>query len=111
MNDSLIETTIEVMGKTYQIKCAAAQQDALLKASGYLEEKMRYFRQQGVTDFEKIAVITALNVIHQLLSFENQKENQLQMINQRLHELKDKMEHALMPGEQMEFAVAQEEYA
>ena len=99
MNDNIAETTIEVLGKVFQIKCAESQIPQLQKASEYLDEKMRYFRQQGIMEFEKVAVIAALNVVHQLLSHETQKENHLQAINQRLHNLQNKVDQAL----QLEF--------
>src|SRR5579872_4035189 len=95
MSDTIAETTVEVLGKTYQIRCAESQMASLQKASRYLDEKMRYFRQQGIIKFEKVAVIAALNVVHQLLTQESQKEMHLQIINQRLHDLKDKVEAAL----------------
>jgi cell division protein ZapA (FtsZ GTPase activity inhibitor) len=65
------------------------------KASDYLDEKMRYFRQQGMSEFDKVAIITALNIVDQLLNHESQKENHLQVINQRLHDLHNKVEQAL----------------
>jgi len=101
MND-ITETTVEVLGKTFQIKCAASQISSLQKASQYLNEKMQSFHAQGIWEFDKIAVIAALNIAHQLLTQEAQKENHLQAINQRLHDLQNKVECALMPSEQME---------
>lgn len=99
MNDKIIETTIEVLGKKMQIKCQESQVSALQKAAQLLHEKMIYFRTQGVLEFDKMAVIAALNFAHQLLNFEAQKENHLQNINQRLSDLQNKVDHAL---EQME---------
>lgn len=97
MSDTISETTVDVLGKTFQIKCAESQMASLQKASLYLDEKMRYFRQQGIVEFEKVAVIAALNVVHQFLSHESQKETHMQAINQRLHDLKNKVDHALQP--------------
>ncbi len=97
MSDKMVETTIDVLGKKIQIKCQETEVAALQKAAHCLAEKMTYFRSQGVMEFEKIAVIAALNLAHQLLGFEAQKENHLQTINQRLHDLHNKVDHALMP--------------
>lgn len=102
MSDLIAEMSIDVLGKTFQIKCAESQIEYLQKASHYLDEKMRYFRHQGIAEFDKVAVIAALNIVHQLLTQEAQKEGHMQAINQRLHELQAKVEQALMPIESME---------
>ena len=102
MSDAITEITIDVLGKIFQVKCVESQVAALQKAAQYLDEKMRHFRAQGIVEFDRIAVIAALNVVHQLLTQEAQKENDMQTINQRLHHLQDKVEQALMPSEQIE---------
>ncbi len=99
MNDPIAETTIEVLGKPFQIKCAESQKAYLEIASDYLDEKMRYFRQQGILEFDKVIVIAALNIVHQLLTQETQKENQMEGVNQRLRDLRDKVDQALMMNE------------
>lgn len=105
MSDTITETTtVEVLGRTFQIKCDESQIEDLQNASHFLDEKMRHFRQQGIGDFEKIAVIAALNIVHQLLTQEAQKEGHMQAINQRLHELQNKVELALMPYPPSELA-------
>jgi len=108
MNDNIAEMSIEILGKTFLIKCIESQISQLQKASNFLNEKMRYFRSQGIGDFDKIAVIAALNVVHQLLMQESLKETHMHAINQRLHELQDKVEQALMPCEQMELETIEE---
>ncbi|HSW92876.1 MAG TPA: cell division protein ZapA [Gammaproteobacteria bacterium] len=95
MNDSLVETTIQILGKLFQIKCPPSQMASVQNASDYLNDKMRYFRLQGMTEFDKVAVISALNIVDQLLTHESQKENQLQTINQRLQALIDKVDEAI----------------
>jgi len=102
MNDPVVETTIQVMGKLFQIKCPESQIASVQKASDYLDEKMRYFRQQGIPEFDKVAIITALNIVDQLLAEDSQKEHHLQAINQRLHDLHDKIEQALVSSDSVE---------
>jgi cell division protein ZapA len=98
----MTETTVNVLGKPFPIKCSESEIDSLQKAAAYLDEKMRHFRAQGITEFEKIVVISALNVVHELLTYDAKKENSLQAIQQRLLDMKNKIERALMPSEQME---------
>ncbi len=91
----MTEITIEVLNKPFQVKCPESEMALLQKAADYLDEKMRYFRAQGITEFEKIAIIAALNVTHELLTYDARKENSLQTIHERLLDLKNKIDCAL----------------
>ncbi|MEO8401553.1 MAG: cell division protein ZapA [Gammaproteobacteria bacterium] len=108
MTKNTAETTIEILGKSYQIKCPDTELSSLQRAACYLEEKMRDLHDaNNGFNVDRIAIIAALNVVHQLLTFENQKETHLGNINQRLHDLQNKIEHALMPTVQMELQPAE----
>lgn len=104
MTDPIADIMIDVLGKPFPIKCAESQKEYLQKAAEYLSEKMRYFRMQGIIEYEKIAVIAALNIVHQFLTQEAQKEGHLQNVNQRLEALQHKIDHALETTLQMENA-------
>lgn len=106
MNDTT-ETSIEIMGKAYQIKCPETEVNSLQCAAQYLEEKMRLIRASGILNLDRIAIITALNIAHQLLMLEQQKNQHAQLINQRLTELQSKVENALAQGGQMELRSAE----
>jgi len=63
--------TIEVhlLGRSYRIACEEGEREALLQAVAYLDAKMNEIRQAGkVTGNERIAVMAALNLAHELLS-------------------------------------------
>ena len=106
MTNDMTDTSIEIMGKTYQIKCPAAEINALQRAAQYLEEKMRLIRESGILHLDRVAIITALNVAHQLLTIEQQKNQYAHMVNQRLTELKVKVENALTHNTDMELQAA-----
>ena len=102
-----IETSIDILGKSYQIKCPADEVHSLQHAANQLEEKMQELREKGgILSADRIAVITALNIMHQLITIEHQKESCLAMINQRLQGLQTKIEHALSPALSMELQSA-----
>lgn len=96
MNDPIAETTIEVLGKPFQIKCVESQKAYLEKACDFLNEKVRYFRTQGILEFDKAVVIAALNIVHQFLTQETQKEGLMELVNQRLRDLHEKVDQALI---------------
>jgi len=63
--------TVEVnlLGRTYRVACDDDEREALMQAVAYLDAKMNEIRDAGkVTGAERIAVMAALNVAHELLS-------------------------------------------
>ena len=63
--------TIEVtlLGRTYRVACGDGEYEALMQAVAYLDGKMNDIRKNGkVMGAERIAVMAALNVAHELLS-------------------------------------------
>jgi cell division protein ZapA len=89
-------TTVEVLGKSYQIKCPDHEIDALQKAAEYLEEKMREIRQVNhVLSVDRIAVLAALNMTHQLLTVEHEKHAYKMMVDEKLAALQAKLDSAL----------------
>lgn len=86
-------TTVEVLGKSYQVKCPEHEVDALQQAASYLEEKMSEIRKVNhILSIDRIAVIAALNMTHQLLTVQQEKELYTQKINARLQELQNKID-------------------
>lgn len=107
MKNSIATTAIEIMGKSYQIKCPEVEISALKQSAKYLEEQMRLTREVGnVLCADKIAVITALNIVHQFITLERNNHSQLQTLTQRLHEIQNKIEIALAQNKQMELQPA-----
>ena len=63
-------TTVEVkiLDKEYLVACPQEEQEALLRAARHLDGKMREIRASGkVFGTERIAVMAALNITHELL--------------------------------------------
>lgn len=63
-------TTVEVkiLDKEYLVACPEEERDALLRAARHLDTKMREIRSSGkVFGTERIAVMAALNITHELL--------------------------------------------
>lgn len=98
-----MSTTIEMLGRVYQIKCEEKEIDSLQRAAQFLEDKMRNIRDSGkVLSIDRIAVLAALNIAHQYLALEIQNNNLQKMLEQRLLELQKKLETALITHSQME---------
>lgn len=96
MSNSLIEAPIYILGKNYQIKCTPADLNGLQKAALFLEEKMREVNDnKNVLNLDRVAIVAALNIIHELFSLEAKKQLELQNLYQRLETLQNKVETTL----------------
>ncbi len=64
-------STLEVfiLDKSYRINCPENEQESLRSSAQYLDRKMRDIRSSGkIIGLERIAVIAALNITHELLN-------------------------------------------
>jgi cell division protein ZapA len=60
---------INVMGREFRVACPENEQKGLLEAVDYLNKKMNEIRDNGkVIGLERIAIMAALNIAHELLS-------------------------------------------
>jgi cell division protein ZapA len=64
--------SVTILEKEYQVACPEDQQAELLLSARHLDEQMRAIRSTGkVIGLERIAVMAALNISHELLQTRN----------------------------------------
>ncbi|HEX6004971.1 MAG TPA: cell division protein ZapA [Burkholderiales bacterium] len=69
MNAESKALQINIMGREFRVACPEEEQKSLLEAVDYLNRKMQDIRSGGkVVGLERIAIMAALNVAHELLS-------------------------------------------
>lgn len=69
MNDESKSLDVMIMGKSYRVTCAPGEEKDLLAAVDYVDNRMSEIREGGRTmAIERLAVMTALNIAHELLS-------------------------------------------
>ncbi|MBV1872477.1 MAG: cell division protein ZapA [Gammaproteobacteria bacterium] len=88
--------TIQILGKDYHVSCAPDEELDLRRAASELNGKMSEIKANGKTiGLERIAVMAALNISHELL----QKDSELQTLKQdtqaRLGQLTNSLDNAL----------------
>lgn len=67
MNDAQT-VTVSILDKDYQVACPTEQEPELIVSASYLDKQMRSIRESGrVIGLERIAVMAALNLSHELL--------------------------------------------
>ncbi len=60
---------VNIMGREFTIACPPEERDSLLSAVSYLDKKMCDIRDAGkVVGAERIAMMAALNLAHELLT-------------------------------------------
>ncbi len=65
--------TVKILDKEYQVACPEEQQGELAVSARYLDKQMRSIRDSGkVIGLERIAVMAALNLSHELLQASEQ---------------------------------------
>lgn len=60
---------VTIMGREFRVACAPEEQEKLLAAVDYLDNKMREIRDAGkVIGVERIAIMAALNITNEFLN-------------------------------------------
>ena len=65
---------VTIMGRSYKVTCPDEERESLLQAVAYLDQKMGEIKSSGrVASVERIAVMAALNIAHELLEARAQR--------------------------------------
>ena len=73
MNQEPVTVTVNILGRDYQVAAPADEQQALEQSARYLDSQMRRIRNGGkVVGTERISVMAALNLAHELLTLRAQ---------------------------------------
>lgn len=88
--------TLQILDKEYRIACPAEERDNLESAARYLNDKMREIRSSGkVIGADRIAVMAALNITHELLHKQQRLESEANAQRHQVRDLFERVEHAL----------------
>ncbi|GMR06860.1 MAG: hypothetical protein BMS9Abin25_1492 [Gammaproteobacteria bacterium] len=93
---------ISILGKEYSVACPDEKRDELLVAASFLDQNMREIQQSGaVLGTERVAVMAALNIAHDLISLRENTGLTLEM-ETRIKTLRKNLEEALNGQAEME---------
>ena len=102
MPDSAKSVEVELLGRTYRVACEDNEREALMQAVAYLDGKMNEIRRAGkVMGAERIAVMAALNVAHELLSVRLGSGFDLGQAKQRISAIESRLEEAIAKQEKL----------
>jgi len=94
---------VHIFEKEYLIACPDEEREALFASAEFLTDKMKEIRDTGkIVGADRIAVMAALNMAHELLGQKTVKDDYQINISQRIRALQDKIDMALNQGNQLE---------
>ena len=91
-----LTVTLHILDKEYQIACPPDERYNLEEAGRHLDATMRDIRNRGkVIGLERIAVMAALNISHEMLSGNRQQHQLLTEQQQQITDLPPRLDQAL----------------
>ncbi len=97
--------SVKILDKEYQVACPPEQEAELMVSAKYLDKQMRGIRDSGkVIGLERIAVMAALNISHELLqaSEENGEPPEIAPSLESVNRINRKLDDALHQLRQLE---------
>jgi len=102
MSDAASTIEVSLLGRTYRVACADGEREALMQAVAYLDGKMNEIRKSGkVMGAERIAVMAALNVAHELLSVKLGASFDVGQAKRRLSAIESQLDAAIAKQEKL----------
>jgi cell division protein ZapA len=96
MAESAKTIEISILGRNYKIACEEGEREALMEAVAYLDAKMGEIKKAGkVSGTDRIAVMAALNIAHELLSLKLGNGFDLGQARRRISSIEAKLDAAI----------------
>ena len=93
---------VSIFGRSYRVACEDNEREALLQAVAYVDTKMNEVRKSAkVSGTERIAVMVALNMAHELLATKLDGGYDLGHLKRRLAAIESTVEAALASQEKL----------
>ena len=94
--------TVNILGKEYQVSCPEGEKDALIASAKLVHLNMEEIKASGkIVGVDRMAVMAALNLAHELIVLRADKDNDLYDMDQ-ICVLKDKVSAFLDEVRQLE---------
>lgn len=104
MKEEAVPVTVKILEKDYRIACAPNHKESLEDSARLLNDKMQEIRSSGkVIGSDRIAVMAALNLAHDLLQQQQHTANDNQL-SQHLRQLREKIDGVVNDSKQMEIS-------
>lgn len=102
MADSAKTIEVSILGRNYRVSCADGEREALMRAVDYLDAKMGEIKDTGkVNGTDRIAVMAALNIAHELLSMKVGAGFDIGDAKRRINSIEAKLDAAIAQQEKL----------
>jgi cell division protein ZapA len=102
MSDGADTVEVNLLGRTYRVACEEGERESLMQAVAYLDAKMNDIRKAGkVMGAERIAVMAALNVAHELLSIRVGSGFDVGKAKRRINAIESQIDEAIAKQENL----------
>ncbi|MCY4467098.1 MAG: cell division protein ZapA [Thiotrichales bacterium] len=96
MSDDREVLSVRILDKEYKISCLPEERESLLAAARELNERMNDMRDSTkVLGAERMAVMAALNVIHEREQAASRQDGMLDAARETVHRLETKLDAAI----------------
>ncbi len=93
---------VTIMGREFRVACPDDEQQALLQSVEYLDRKMREIRDGGkVIGVERIAIMAALNIAHELLTTRISGSFDIGQFKSRIGSMQAQIEQAMAEQDEL----------
>jgi len=94
---------VHILAKEYRIACTENEKEALIASARLVDNKMREIRDSGkVIGTDRIAVMAALNIAHELLKQEQILDLSSRDFSRRVRQLQERLDVAMSSGNPVE---------
>jgi cell division protein ZapA len=91
-----------ILGRTFRIGCAPEEEAQVREAVDYLDAKMREIRDSGkVVGHERIAIMAALNIAHELLTLRLADGFDMGLFKRRMRQMVASIDEAMSAQDQL----------
>ena len=101
-NGDSMSIDVSIMGREYRVACKPEERQELLDAVAYVDRQMRTIRDTGKqNNAERVAVMTALNIAHDLLKVRVAGSVDLGGLRRRIQDMQSTIDAALAEQEKL----------
>ena len=91
---------LDIMGREFCVTCPDEEREEIQLAAAYLDRKIQEIKAEGkVIDSDRIAIIAALSITHELLMLRNGTGFDMNEFRRRITSLKKKVDEAIIKSE------------
>ncbi len=94
--------SVSILGREYRLACTPDEKDSLLKCAQLVDTRMQTIRDAGkVMGADRIAVMAALQIAHELLSAKGADGVEVGELRRRVRDMLHVCDEALLPQEKL----------